>query len=519
MTSPSHALPAASAPASSSSLYDDQVGEALNRLVTRFGAGLLGEPGRLRGLLQDECPQAKRETSVLLLALEERVPQDLTRVQSGEPIQSLSPRLAKRLVEEKSLSPAAAQWAVDAWARGLGLTDSLVHSGVEGATPSGTVPPLGPGRAGPANDERARSDLNDAVPPTGWAAQPPAVRYAVMGLALVVLAAALWFGLLQPKAQIVGVDTQGPLVADGRPNPVLLDIETRRTAVQRVDVRFVRGDVTWPQAAWSVTPEGGAVAAGKVAVGTLAQRADKPVSATFEYTLVATDGTRSAPFEHSFTFVPPAVITGVRVPRPLLVGREFALSIQYKRGGADIVQIERRIVDAGATNGQAAISVPVQLDQASGAYEYRFDAAKQPTRSAVEFVLVDAQGVRSQPYKVNLDIGTAARAGSGPATVVAIREIKGEGKATGVGAVVGAVGGAIVGHLFGKGSGKDAATVVGAGAGGYAGHQIEKGMRSTVGYETTVRFDDGTTRVVRHTQAPTWAVGQRVELENGNIVR
>jgi hypothetical protein len=86
-------------PAVSDSLFNNAVPPALKSLIDRYGAGLLGEPSRLRWLLQDECPQAKKEISVLLLALDERVPQDLLRVYSGEPIQSLSPRLAKRLAE------------------------------------------------------------------------------------------------------------------------------------------------------------------------------------------------------------------------------------------------------------------------------------------------------------------------------------------------------------------------------------------------------------------------------------
>ena len=76
----------------SDSLYDPTIGAKLKSLLDRYGIGLLGESGRLRGLLHDDCPQAKREVSVLMQALEERVPQDLMRVHSGEPIQSLTPR-------------------------------------------------------------------------------------------------------------------------------------------------------------------------------------------------------------------------------------------------------------------------------------------------------------------------------------------------------------------------------------------------------------------------------------------
>src|SRR5215472_10279478 len=112
-------MPAAAA-GSSHNLYDPSIGGTLKSLLDRYGVALLGESARLRGLLQDECPNAKREISVLLQALDERVPQDLLRVHSGEPIGSLSPRLAKRLEDEKSISVHASRWAVNTWAQGLG---------------------------------------------------------------------------------------------------------------------------------------------------------------------------------------------------------------------------------------------------------------------------------------------------------------------------------------------------------------------------------------------------------------
>lgn len=508
---------------SSSSLYDPAVGGALRSLMDRYGVTLLGEPGRLRGLLQDDCPQAKREISVLLQALDEHVPQDLLRVHSGEPIQSLSPRLAKRLTDEKALSPAAARWAVEAWAQGLSI-ESVLSSHPQ-FIELDDAPAARPVPSRPASNEEwgdavvaQPTPLPHPTPgPLPWHRRFGAALW--LGLAMVI-GAGVWFGVLQPRAQITAIATDGPWVGNGRAVPVSVAVETRNTTVRRVDVRFVRGDMAWNPQTWSVDVPAGTPANTNLPAGTLSYRTDKPMSATFEYTLVNADGKRSDPVEHTFNILPPVVITGVRVPRPLQVGQDFAATILFRKGAADIVQVERRFVGAGTDTASAeAVSQPLQLKADSNSFEYRFDAAKQPMRSTVEFVLVDAQGVRSDPYRVALDIGTVARAGNGPATVLAIREVKSEGKATGFGAVIGAISGAILGHQVGKGTGRDVATVAGGVGGAVAGHQVEKGVRSDITWETTVRFDDGSTRTVHAAQQPTWRVGDRVQVANGEIRR
>jgi hypothetical protein len=44
-----------------------------------------------------------------------------------------------------------------------------------------------------------------------------------------------------------------------------------------------------------------------------------------------------------------------------------------------------------------------------------------------------------------------------------------------------------------------------------------KNNNSTSGWETTVKFDDGSRRTIRHSTAPAWTVGQRVTVDNGAI--
>jgi len=101
--------------------------------------------------------------------------------------------------------------------------------------------------------------------------------------------------------------------------------------------------------------------------------------------------------------------------------------------------------------------------------------------------------------------------------VESMREIDVRGDGTGLGAVGGAVVGGVIGHQVGRGRGNDVATVLGAVGGAVAGNQIEKQAKSTKSYEITVRFDDGSSRVISEANPPTWRAGDKVKVVNGAI--
>lgn len=100
--------------------------------------------------------------------------------------------------------------------------------------------------------------------------------------------------------------------------------------------------------------------------------------------------------------------------------------------------------------------------------------------------------------------------------VESVRQVEQAGEGTGLGAAGGAVVGGLLGHQVGGGSGKQIMTVVGAVGGAVAGNQIEKQVKSTTGYETTVRFDDGSTRVFASSTS-NWRSGDKVKVVNGVI--
>ncbi len=100
-------------------------------------------------------------------------------------------------------------------------------------------------------------------------------------------------------------------------------------------------------------------------------------------------------------------------------------------------------------------------------------------------------------------------------TIQSVREIDTKGEGSGIGAVGGAVVGGVLGNEIGDGN--DIATVVGAVGGAVAGNEIEKHARSGKCYEITVRFDDGSTRVISEANAPVWRAGDKVKVVNGVI--
>jgi outer membrane lipoprotein SlyB len=59
--------------------------------------------------------------------------------------------------------------------------------------------------------------------------------------------------------------------------------------------------------------------------------------------------------------------------------------------------------------------------------------------------------------------------------------------------------------------------VVGAVGGGFAGNEVEKRVKSTKSYSITIRFEDGTSRVISEATAPAWHTGDKVRIVNGAI--
>ncbi len=507
-------------PLRSDTMFSELVPSALKRLVDRFGTPLLSDAARLRGLLADEVPQAKKEISVLLLALEERVPQDLMRVHSGEPISSLSPRLARRLTDEKALAPDAARWAVHAWALGLGVDSVLVSQ--PATADAAFAAQEGSAAAFASPHSAANQQFGQALPAPLPAPSPfddRRVRWGAGALAALLLAATGWWFTV-PKLDIARVETQGLFVGNGKPVPVFIDFEARNVQLRSAEVRLVKGDGNWGATSWKVdlAPDGGG--ATRVAAGSLQVTTPKPISATFEYVLVAADGKKSAPYQRTFDVVPPLLITKVSVPRSMLVGKEFAVDITFQKSSAEIVRVERKVIESSQPWAQNEQALPLKVAADATGFAYRFDPFPKPTRATLEFTLVDAAGQKSEPVRVALNVGVPVpvQLGTGPGEVLAVRKPPGTATSNDWMTAATTTAGAVLGYLTGKnvggGSGRTAATIVGTAGGAWAGYEVGQrlygGNDPNALFETTVRFDDGQTRTITTRGTPPWGVGARV---------
>lgn len=88
-----------------------------------------------------------------------------------------------------------------------------------------------------------------------------------------------------------------------------------------------------------------------------------------------------------------------------------------------------------------------------------------------------------------------------------------------LGTLGGAVVGGLLGHQIGSGSGNTAATIAGAAGGAYAGREIERRTRGgDDAYRIVVRMDDGSYQAVGQASAPVVRRGDRVRIQNGNVV-
>jgi len=101
--------------------------------------------------------------------------------------------------------------------------------------------------------------------------------------------------------------------------------------------------------------------------------------------------------------------------------------------------------------------------------------------------------------------------------IESVQEIDTKGKGSGIGVVGGAVVGGLLGNQVGGGRGQDVMTVVGAVGGAVAGNEVEKRVNSTKSYSITIRFEDGSSRAISSSTAPTWRAGDKVKVVNGSI--
>ncbi|MEO7150855.1 MAG: glycine zipper 2TM domain-containing protein [Burkholderiaceae bacterium] len=94
-----------------------------------------------------------------------------------------------------------------------------------------------------------------------------------------------------------------------------------------------------------------------------------------------------------------------------------------------------------------------------------------------------------------------------------------KGKGSGLGIVGGAVAGGALGHQIGGGSGRTIATFGGAVGGGVLGNEVEKHLKRTTVWITTVTMKDGSMRRFEAAADPRLRPGDVVSTSQGRLHR
>jgi hypothetical protein len=115
---------------------DDSVKEKLRDLIRTHGAALTKDVPRCREMLRDACGGKKRETNLLLGALDEDIPGKLQEQPTGPLDLAVRDRLSHLLQENRGLNESAALWAVETWAFALGLADGSAEAPSMNAAPA-----------------------------------------------------------------------------------------------------------------------------------------------------------------------------------------------------------------------------------------------------------------------------------------------------------------------------------------------------------------------------------------------
>jgi hypothetical protein len=119
---------------------------ALCRISETYGRAVFRYPQRVTAMLRDLCPEARRESFLLVVALREGVVSDLMAGLDTVPEELLLARGAEKLREHLGLSEDSARWSVESWLPACRVlataTDPPLRFDAEEAPPENEAAPL-----------------------------------------------------------------------------------------------------------------------------------------------------------------------------------------------------------------------------------------------------------------------------------------------------------------------------------------------------------------------------------------
>lgn len=419
----------------------------LRKLLEQFGPDLVRDPHRLGALLRDECGEYKREISVILLAIEEEVPDALRGAGGGLAV--TIPRLAKGLQEVRAIDENAARWAVDTWAHALGLAalqdddatnETWLDLPVRKPVPTDDEPPARQAEAlrreaeahARQDAERARHDAERARQEAERRRQDPErrqrdeggedgrqpglvervlgffrtpagkPRWLPIGAVLAVVAAIAWQSQ-EPPLRIVEVSYPKQFPANGTDVDFLIRYEGGD--VVQIERKVLRGG--WRDDTLAYKSDGKPAGTAPMKI-----RATRAEAGAFRLVAIDAKGRRSAPVDVEFEATAPPQplrITGVTYPRRFPADEsEVEFKVQYE--GGDVVKLERKSLRGSWGDHELTFSPDGKL---KGTVTMKI-RAKSPERAAFRLTVVDAGGRRSPPYDVEFEATAAGTPGPAP---------------------------------------------------------------------------------------------------------
>ena len=362
------AEPAAAAPPGQT------LAQALRSGFDRQGPALLYAPDELERLLVEQCPRAGAGIALILIALEEHVPQALLGTYADDARSQLAPRLADALHTRRGVERDAARWAVETWSGALHIErlGSPRGANAEAPAPADDHPFAPPGTA---TEEAPLPTERTAL----WSVTNFRTWHGVVGIVAVIGVAAALVGLAQNRM-------------------------FSRSDSDRVLDALSATHAPSPDPASAAVPP-----AAPVAIAQASPPAPAPQS-------VAALPAAAPPPVAVAPPAPSAAIFDIAVPTDLVTGKRFMVTIGYRAGDRPPLSIERRAVDGAAKGKQDTVRTPVaKLSKRAGTLRYPFAAVATPSRRTFEFALVDVDGRRSAPKRVVVEVVRA----SAPTTAVA----------------------------------------------------------------------------------------------------
>jgi len=115
---------------------NNQIRDFLCEIIFKQGISVCDEPRKVKGLLLDlSLGENKKEINILIMLLEEKIPQDLLSGKDSIPYEILSNRASVKILSTYALDKSSVQWAINCWAFALDIiTESQIITPVDQIT-------------------------------------------------------------------------------------------------------------------------------------------------------------------------------------------------------------------------------------------------------------------------------------------------------------------------------------------------------------------------------------------------